>query len=178
MGFFDWIRHTASRVGIAIDTGLRGIIDLHPEIEPYIPDRPATPEQIEEVVEELLDTQRFIQEELPDEARRLARGVRFYEPLTNVARMRHWTVRALEEIPPSLDYQISVRGVVIGPDGTMTHVDVAFPIGEAYTEDEFIKRAASALDDEFADGYQMGRSDIIRQFTVHKEAYIQRHKPL
>lgn len=178
MGLFEWLRHTARRVGIAIDTGLRGIIGLHEEIEPYIPTRPATPEQIEEIVDQLLDTQRFIQEELPDEARRLARGVRFYEPLTNVARMRHWTAQALEDIPPSLDYQISVRGVVIGPDGTMTHVDVGFPVGEAYTEDEFIKRAASALDDEFVDRYDMGRSALVRQYTVATEGYIQRHKDL
>lgn len=178
MGLFDWIRRTVSQVTTAIETGLRGIIELHKEIAPYIPTRPATEAQIEEAMEGLLDTQRFIAEELSDEALRLARGVRFYEPLTNVARLRHWTAQAPQDIPPSDDYYISVRRVVIGPDGAMSHVDIRFGAGEVYTEDEMTRRAASALENEFVDRYDVGRSEIIRQFTVAQEAYIERFKPL
>ena len=60
----------------------------------------------------------------------------------------------------------------------MTHVDVAFPTGEAYTEDEFIRRAASALDDDFVGEYDIGRSALIRQYTVAAEPYLQRFVPL
>lgn len=178
MGFFDWIRHSAAQVYESIETGLRGVIGLHEEIEPYIPVRPAAIEEIEEVVAELVQTRAFISWELPEEARRLARGVRFYEPLRNVARMRHWTAMAPEGIPASPDYQISVRAVLIGPDGNMTHVDVAFPTGEAYSYDEFIRRAASALEDDFVANYDIGRSQLVRQYVVAQESYIQRFSPL
>lgn len=178
MAWFDWIRELAGKVGIAIETGLRGIIGLPEEIEPYLPSRPATLEQIEEAMLEAAYADRFVREAMPDEAFRLSRGVRFYEPLVNVARLRHWTAAAPQDVPPSPDYQISVRAVVIGPDGTMTHVDVAFPTGEAFTEDEFIRRAASALDDDFVGEYEIGRSALIRDYVVARDAYIQRFKPL
>jgi hypothetical protein len=178
MGFFDWIRRTAEQIYEAIETGLRGVIGLHEEIEPYLPTRPATMAQIEEAIEELVDTQRFIREALPDEALRLARGVLDWEPLKNVARVRQWTAMALEDIPASDNYQISVRGVLVGPDGKMTHVDVAFPTGEAYSYDEFLRRAASSLEDDFVANYDMDRSSIVRQFTVALEPYLQTFVPL
>lgn len=178
MGWFDWLLETGGKVTEAIRTGAREFIELHPELQPYIPFRPAPPEVISEIVEELIYTERFIQEALPEEAIRLARGVPFYEKLTNVARMRHWTVMAPEDIPASLDYQISIRGVVVAPDGKMQTVDVAFPTGEKYTRDEFVRRAASALEDDFVAEYDIGRSEIIRQWLVAQESYIQRFKPL
>ncbi len=178
MGWFDWIREWAGRVTTAIETGLRGVIDLPAEIEPYLPSRPATLEQIREAMAEAAYAERFVQEAIPDEARRLSRGVRFYEPLRNVARMRHWVVAAPGDVPPSPDYQISVRRVLVGPDGKMTHVDVSFPTGQAYTEDEMIRRAASALDDDFVSEYEIGRSALVRQYTVAQDVYIQRFKPL
>ncbi len=178
MGWFDWVRETAGKVGTAVRTGLRGVIGLPEEIEPYLPSRPATIEQIEEAMEEAIYAERFVQEAIPEEARRLSRGVRFYEPLRNVARLRHWTAASPQDIPPSPDYQISVRGVVVGPDGKMSHIDVAFPTGERFTEDEFIRRAASALDDDFVAEYEISRSDIIRKYLVARDSYIQRFKPL
>ena len=60
----------------------------------------------------------------------------------------------------------------------MSHVDIRFGAGEVYTEDEMTRRAASALENEFVDRYDVGRSEIIRQFTVAQEAYIERFKPL
>lgn len=178
MGWFDWVRETAGKVGIAISTGLRGIIGLPEEIEPYLPSRPATQEQIREAMDEAAYAERFIQEALPEEARRLSRGVRFYEPLKNVARLRHWTVAAPGDIPASPDYQISVREVYIAPDGKMTHVDVSFPTGEKFTEDEFTRRAASALDNDFTDKYKVGRSQIVKDWAVARDVYIQRYTPL
>jgi len=178
MGWFDWIAETGRAVAEAIRTGAREFIELHPELQPYIPFRPAPPEVIEEIVEELVYTDRFIQEALPEEAVRLARGVLAREPLTNVARLREWTQMDVTDIPASLDYQISVRGVVIAPDGTMQHVDVAFPTGERYTYDEFVRRAASSLEDDFVSQYDIGRSDIIRQWMVAQEPYIQTFVPL
>lgn len=178
MGWFDWIRELAGKVSTAIETGLRGIIDLPAEIEPYLPYRPATIEQIEEAMLEAAYAERFVREAMPEEAFRLSRGVPFYERLRNVARMRHWTVAAPGDIPPSPDYQISVRGVFIMPDGKMSHVDVAFPTGQKFTEDEFIRRAASALDDDFVAEYKIGRSEIVRKYMVARDAYIQRFKPL
>ena len=178
MGWFDWIRELAGKVTTAIDTGLRGVIDLPAEIEPYLATRPATLEQIEEAMLEAAYSERFVREAMPDEAFRLSRGVPFYERLKNVARMRHWTVAAPGDIPASPDYPISVRAVVIGPDGKMTHVDVAFPTGQKFTEDEFLRRAASALDEDFVAEYKIGRSDLIRDYVVARDAYIQRFKPL
>lgn len=173
MGWFDWLGYTARAIGEVIETGLRGIIELAEEIRLYVAPRPATPEQIREIMEEMAYTERFIQEAIPDEAIRLARGVLAREPLTNVARLRQWSAVSPEYMVPSEDYYISVRRVLVGPDGVMTHVDVRFPSGEAYTEDEMIKRAASALDDEFADRYDMGRSALVRQYTLVQEGYIE-----
>lgn len=178
MGWFDWIRHTGQRVTEAIREISREFIELHPELQPYIPFRPAPPEIIEEIVEDLIVTDRFIKEALPDEARRLARGVLTYEPLRNVARVREWTAMDVMDIPASPDYQISVRGVLIAPDGSMQHVDVAFPTGEAYSYDEFVRRAASALEDDFVAEYDIGRSAMIRQWIVATEPYIQTFVPL
>lgn len=178
MGWFDWIAHTAGRVAETIHEIAREFIELHPEIRPYIPFRPAPPEVIEEIVEELVYTERFISEALPEEAIRLARGVPHWEALTNVARIREWTTMDVYDIPASPDYQISVRGVLIAPDGTMQHVDVGFPTGEAYSYDEFVRRAASSLEDDFVAQYDIGRSDIIRQWLVASEPYIQSYVPL
>lgn len=178
MGFFDWVRDLGQKIGVAIDEGLRELIELHPEIRPYIPYRPAPPDIIEEIVEELVATESFIQQEIPPEAIRLARGVLSREPLTNVARIREWTVMDVTEIPASLDYQISVRGVMVAPDGAISFVDVAFPTGEAYSYDEFVRRAASSLEDDFVAQYDIGRSEIIRQWMVAQEPYIQRYVPL
>ena len=178
MGWFDWVAETAGKIRTAIRTGLRGVIDLPEEIEPYIPTRPATPAQIEDIVEELVYTERFIEEALPDEALRLARGVLTREPLRNVARVRQWTTLDPYDIPPSLDYQISVRGVLVAPDGKITHVDVAFPTNEAYSYDEFVRRAASSLEDDFVAEYDMGRSAMVRQFLAVSEPYIQTYVPL
>lgn len=129
-------------------------------------------------MEEAIYAEPFIREALPDEALRLARGALDYEPLRNVARVRQWTALDPLDIPPSPDYQISVRGVVIGPDGNMAHVDVAFPTNEAYTWDEFVRRAASALEDDFVANYDIARSDLIRQYLVVSEPYIQTYVPL
>lgn len=178
MGWFDWVRETAAAVGEVIATGLRGIIELAEEIRPYVFPRPATPEAIEEVIEEMAATESFIQEVIPDEALRLARGVLASERLTNVARVRQWTTLDPWEVEASSKYQISVRRVIVGPDGAMTHVDVAFPVGEAYTEDEMIRRAASALDDKFVKKYDMGRSALVRQYTLTQETYLQTFVPL
>ena len=71
MAWWDWIASTARKIGTAIETGLRGIIELPEELEPYIPARPATLEQIEEALADTLYADRFIEEALPDEARRL-----------------------------------------------------------------------------------------------------------
>lgn len=179
MGWFDWVRETAGKVTTAVKTGLRGVIELPEEIEPEIVARPATLEQIEEALEEAVYAERFIQEVVPDEAIRLARGVQFYEPLTNVACMRHWTAQDITQIKASADYQISVRAVLVAPDGQMTYVDVAFPTGEAFSWDEFTRRAASALDDDFVNQYEeVGRSQMVRSWNVAMEPYIQRFKPL
>ena len=178
MGWFEWIAETGRKVAEAIRTGAREFIELHPELRPYIPFRPAPPEVIEEIVEELIATDRFIEEGLPEEAVRLARGVLAREPLRNKARVRQWTAMDLTEIPASPKYQISVRGVLIAPDGTMQHVDVAFPTGEKYTYDEFVRRAASSLEDKFVKQYDVGRSDMIRQWMVAQEGYIQTYVPL
>jgi hypothetical protein len=178
VGWLDWVYETARKIGISIETGLRGIIGLPEEIEPYIPSRPATAEQIEEIMEALPYTERFIREALPDEARRLARGVSFYRKLRNVAQTRHWTTQAPEDIIPDEHTQITLRRVLIGPDGTMTHVDVAFGYGELYDEDEALRRTAAALDNEFVDRYQIGRSQLVREYVVIQEVYLQRHKPL
>lgn len=179
VGWWDWVRETAAKVGHTIKTGLRGVIDMPSEIEPYLPSRPATQEQIGEAMEQAAYAERFIQEVEVDEARRLARGVPFYERLRNVARMRHWTVQAPEEIVPDLHTQISQRRVLVGPDGAITHIDIAGGYGEAYDADKFLRKAASALDDEFVNRYEgISRSDLIRRFTVATETYVQRHKPL
>lgn len=178
MGWFDWIAHTGRRVADTIREAAREFIELHPELQPYVPFRPAPPEVIEEIVEELIYTDRFIQEALPPEAVRLARGVSPYEPLRNVARVREWTAMDVADIPASPDYQISVRGVLIAPDGSMQHVDVAFPTGEAYSYDEFVRRAASSLEDDFVGQYDIDRSSMIRQWLVAQEPYVQTYTPL
>lgn len=173
MGWREWVRHTVETVGEVIETGRRGIIELAEEIRPIIFPRPADVEAIEEIIEELATTESFIREAIPPEAVRLARGVRRRERLTNVARVREWTAVTAEYVKPSKDYYISVRRVLVGPDGTMTHVDVRFPLNEAYTEDEMIKRAASALDDDFVSQYDMGRSALVRQYTLTQEVYLE-----
>lgn len=179
MAWWDWVREAARKVGTVIETGLRGVIGLPEEIEPYIPTYPATPEQIEEAMEEAIYAERFIQEVTLEDAHRLARGVRFYEPLTNVARLRQWTVADPAEIVPDMDSMISQRRVIVGPDGAMTHVDISGGYGERYNDDEFLRKAASALDDDFVNRYEgVGRSQMIRTWTVATETYIQRFPAL
>lgn len=178
MPWYEWVAETVGKVTTAVRTGLRGVIELAEEIRPAIYPRPADVEAIEEIVEEMVATERFIQEVIPDEALRLARGVLTREPLRNVTRVRQWTALDPLEVAASDDYQITVRRVLVGPDGKMTHVDVAFPVGEAYTEDEMIRRAASALDQDFADAYTIGRSSLVRQYTVTQEVYLQTFVPL
>lgn len=178
MGWFDWIRETATAVGETIATGLRGIIELAEEIRPYVFPRPASLEAIEEIVEEMAYTERFIEEAIPDEALRLARGVLQRETLTNVARIRDWTQARPEDIMPGPDEIISQRRVLVGPDGTMTHVDIGGGYGVPYDEDEYLRAAASALDDDFVSQYDIGRSELVRQYTIATETYITRYVPL
>jgi len=178
VGWLDWVRETAAKVGEVVRTGLRGIIDLPEEIRPVIFPRPETPEAIEEIVEELVYTDRFIEEALPPEALRLARGVLYREPLTNVARLREWTAARPEDIIPGSNEIISQRRVLVGPDGQMTHVDIAGGYGTPYDADEFLRKAAAALDDDFVSQYDIGRSALVRQYTVAVETYIQTYVPL
>jgi hypothetical protein len=149
------------------------------EIEPYLPTRPATPEQIAEAIEEAIYAERFISEIELDQATRLARGVLFYEPLRNVARLRHWTQADPFTTDPPRDAQWSIRAVVIGPDGQVSYVDVAGKTGQAMTQDEFLRAAASSLEDDFVNSYEgVGRSQMIRDWVVATETYIQRFRPL
>jgi len=173
VGWLDWIRETAQQVGTAIRTGLRGVIELAEEIEPYLPFRPATEAQIEEAMEEAIYADRFIQEALPDEAIRLARGYLTQERLTNVWRTATWTQQDIYSIQPGEKQYLIIRSVHVGPDGAMTHTDVRFPGGQKFDYDEWVRRTASALDDDFVARYDVGRSALVRQFTVHQETYIE-----
>ena len=102
MGWFDWLRELGQSVSTAIASGLREIIDLPEAIRPYIFPRPAAPEEIEEIIEDLIATDRFIQEAIPDEAIRLARGVPAREDLKNVARLREWVATDPRDVLPLL----------------------------------------------------------------------------
>lgn len=178
MPWYEWVAETVRKVSEVIETGLRGVIELAEEIRPVIFPRPATPEAIEEIVEELVATERFIEQVIPDEAIRLARGVQYREPLTNVVRIREWTHARPEDIMPGPDEIISQRRVIVGPDGKMTHVDVGGGYGVPYDEDEYLRAAASALDDDFVAEYDIGRSALVRQYTIATETYITRYAPL
>jgi hypothetical protein len=179
VSLWDWIQEFARGITERIDTGLRELLQQPEEIRPEVITRPATPEQIEEALEEAVWSERFIREIELDEAIRLGRGVPFYEKLTNVARMRHWTTVDPFTWTPPPDAQISVRAVLIGPDGTMTYTDVSGRTGEPLSYDDFIRRAASSLDDDFVAQYEgVGRSDMVREWVVSTETYVQRFKPL
>ena len=179
MGWWEWVREFAGGVKERIDTELKELLGMPAEIEPYIPVRPATPEQIAEAMEEAVYAERFIQEIEVSEAFRLARGVRFYEPLTNVARLRHWTVADPWTTVPPRDAMWSIRAVVIGPDGNVTYVDVRGKTGQKMDHDEFLRAAASALENDFVAQYEgVGRSTMIRDWVVATETYVERFKPL
>lgn len=178
MGWADWVRHTVEAVSGVIKTGLRGIIELAEEIRPYIFPRPADIETIEEIVEEMAATERFIEKAIPDEALRLARGVLAREKLTNVYRLRSWTAASPESIKPGPNEIISQRRVLVGPDGTMTHVDIGGGYGVPYNEDEYLRAAASALDNDFVKKYKIGRSQLVRQYTLVVETYIDTYVPI
>lgn len=178
MAWWEWVREFVGGVSERVETGLRELLGMPGEIEPYIPTRPATEEQIAEALKEAVYAERFIQEVELDQAHRLARGVRFYEPLRNVARMRHWTVADPRDIVPDIHTQISQRRVLIGPDGAMVHVDVAGGYGERYDEDLFLRKTASALPDSFVKRYDLPRTLLAQRYTVAAETYVQRHKPL
>uniref|UniRef100_A0A6H1ZV68 Uncharacterized protein n=1 Tax=viral metagenome TaxID=1070528 RepID=A0A6H1ZV68_9ZZZZ len=178
MGWFDWVREFGEAIGEAIETGLRGVFDLPGEIRPVIPERPASLELIEELVAETAFFERFVGEVTYGEAIRLSRGVPFYERLKNVARMRHWTVMDPRDIVPDMQTQISLRRVYVGPDGAVTYVDIAFGYGERYNEDEALRKSAAALDEEWVERYDVGRSQLARDYLVAEGVYMQRHKPL
>ena len=179
MGWWEWVREFTSGITERIETGLKEVLGMPAEIEPYIPVRPATPEQMAEAMEEAAYAERFIQEIELDQARRLSRGVPFYKRLRNVAQMRHWTVADPFTTLPPKDAQWSVRGVLVAPDGNVTFVDVAAPTGEKLPYDEFVRRAASALEDDFVNQYEgVSRSDMIRKWLVAIDTYVQRFKPL
>lgn len=178
MGFWEWARDLAQKVTTRIETGLRELLELHEEIRLPVIERPATLAEIEELIDEMAQTERFIRDYEPEEARRLAQGALPYERLTNVARVRQWTTLSPQDIIPKADQQITIRSVIVGPDGRMTYTDVAFGQGEAYDHDEFIRRCASAIEDDFAGSYQVGRSQMARDWIVSQETYIQTYTPL
>lgn len=179
MGWWEWAREFASGITERVETGLREFLGMPEEIEPYIPTRPATEEQIAEAMEEAIYAERFISEIEIGQATRLARGVPFYERLRNVARMRHWTVADPFTTAPPKDAQWSVRAVLIGPDGRVTYVDVSAPTGQQLSYDEFTRRAASGLEDDFVNSYEgVGRSAMVRDWLVAYDTYVQRFKPL
>ena len=178
MAWWEWAREFIGGVTERIETGLRELLDMPAEIEPFIPTRPATEEQVAEALKEAAYAERFIQDVELDQAHRLARGVLFYEPLTNVARMRHWTVADPREIVPDIHTQISQRRVLIGPDGAMVHVDISFGYGELYDYDEALRKTAAALPDKFVERYKVSRTLLASRYLVAEETFVQRHKPL
>lgn len=177
MGWFDWIRHTAGKVGEAIRLGSREPIELPEEIALPSEVYPATVGELEKLMEEHEQATRFISEEVYDQADRLAKGVLGYEALKTKARVRQWTMLPPEEVVPGPGQQVSVRGVYVGPDGEMFSLDIAFPTGEKYTKEEYMKRAASAIDDETAKRYKLDtpkkRYDFLRDYLVTQEVYLQ-----
>lgn len=177
MGWFDWIRHTAGKVSEAIKIKSREPIGLPEELA--LPEEvyPATVEELEELMEQQVQATRFISEGVYEQADRLAKGARAYEPLKTRARVRQWVQQTPEQVVPGPGQQVSVRKVYIGPDGEMFSLDIAFPTGERYTESEYLKRAASALDDEIAQRYGVEtpsqRYGFLREYVVAEEVYLQ-----
>lgn len=181
MGVFDWLRHTASQVSRAIKLIGREDITLHPDIALPPEAYPATVEELEEIVARQVQAGRFIRTELPEEAIRLARGVKSQVKLTNVWQIRQWTGQNILEIQPRSGQYLSVRGVFIGPDGKMSFVDVRFPEGQGFDWDEFYRRAASALEDDFIanyEGAQYDRTGFVKKFLAHVEPYIEHFKSI
>ena len=179
MGWWEWVREFTGGITERIETGLKEVLGMPAEIEPYIPVRPATPEQITEAMEEAAYAERFIQEIELDQAQRLARGVRFYEPLTNVARMRHWTVADPWTTVPPRDAMWSIRAVLVAPDGALIQTDIRGKTGQKMDYDEFVRAVAASLPKEFVDRYEkVSRTLMAREWIVAQETYVERFKPL
>lgn len=179
MGWLELIAKYVNIITEAIESGLRAAFGLPEEIAAELPPPPSTVEEIEAAMEAAEQASRFVREITLEEAQRLARGVPFYERLTNVARMRHWTVADPFTTAPPPDAMWSVRVVVVGPDGEMCAVDVRGKVGQPLDRDEFIRAAASALPDEFVERYKgVGRSEMIREWVVAQETYVERFKRL
>lgn len=176
MGWFDWMRHTAGKVGKAIRELSREPIELPEEIAFPSEQYPTTIEEVEEWKAEQEHTSRFIREDLPDEAIRLGRGVPNLKRLTNVWQRSDWVQQDITEIQPGAGQYLKVRNVLIEPDGTMTYVDVRFAEGEMYNDEENIRAVASNIETETLDKYDLKDKDrtlFAKQYIAHQETYIE-----
>ena len=179
MGWWEWVREFTGGIGERIETGLREFLGMPAEIEPYLPERPATLEQISEAMEEAAYAARFIQEIEISEAFRLARAVRFYEPLTNMARLRHWTTANPWTTAAPRDAMWSIRAVLVAPDGALIQTDIRGKTGQKMDYDEFVRAVAASLPKEFVDRYEkVSRTLMAREWIVAQETYVERFKPL